>query len=96
VSGALLTVRVYDVADNTRRRKVHALLKQYGVAMQESAFEGRLTVNERARVVARVGRLLDLKADRFVMYTVPKDHEARVEELGIPRPKVEENGFWIV
>lgn len=95
MSGALLTVMVYDVADDARRRKVHALFKQYGVAMQESAFEGRLTVNERARVVARVGRLLDLKADRFVMYTVPKDHEERIEELGVPRPKVEENGFWM-
>jgi len=26
---------VYDVADDKRRRRIHALLKQYGAAMQE-------------------------------------------------------------
>ncbi len=96
MSGSLLTVMVYDVSDDARRRKVHKLLKQYGVAMQESAFEGRLTVAERTRVLVRVGRVIDLKADRFVMYTVPRDHEERIEELGLPWPKVEEKGFWIV
>ncbi len=31
MSGSLLTVMVYDVSDDARRRKVHKLLKQYGV-----------------------------------------------------------------
>ena len=96
MSGTVLTVMVYDVADDKRRKRLHALLKQYGVAMQESAFEGRLTVTERARVVSRVGRLIDPKADRFVMYTVPKDHEERIVALGLPRPQVDDPGFWVV
>lgn len=96
MSPTVLTVMVYDIADDNRRRKVHALLKQYGVAMQESAFEGRLTVTERHRVLERVRGVIDPKADRFVMYTVPKDHEARIQTLGLPRPQIADAGWFIV
>jgi len=67
-----------------------------GNTPQESAFEGRLTASERARVASRVGDVIDPKVDRFVMYTVPKDHEERVVALGVPRPVLDDPGFWIV
>lgn len=96
MSAGILTVMVYDVADDRRRRKLYALLKEYGEPVQESAFEGRLTQAERARLIARADRLVDRQVDRFVMYTVPKDHEARIHVVGAPRPALADPGFFLV
>ena len=96
MSASILTVIVYDVADDRRRTKLHALLKQYGVAVQESAFEGRLTPAERTRLLDRVEQILDTKADRFVLYTVPKDHEERIAVVGLARPAIPDPGYFLV
>ncbi len=96
MSTTTLTVLVYDVAHDGRRRKLHGLLRQYGTAVQESAFEARLSRSERSRLLARVERLLDPTVDRFVLYAVPSTHEAQIASVGLRRPEVGARTFFIV
>lgn len=96
MSGTLLTVLVYDIASDNRRTRFHALLKQYGVPIQLSAFEARLTAREREQLAAQARRLLDPAVDRFVMYTLPRDQEAKILVVGRERPPIEAPPYWVV
>jgi CRISPR-associated protein Cas2 len=96
VTASTLVVMVYDVADDKRRRRLNLLLQQYGVAVQESAFEGRLTRRERERLLARVAQVLDAAADRFSLYPIPRSHEREVVSVGLPRPELPDTWFYIV
>jgi CRISPR-associated protein Cas2 len=93
---ATLAVMVYDVADDKRRTKLHALLKQYGVAVQESAFEGRLTRTERDRLLERAQRILDEREDRFVIYSIANMQEEQICVVGKERPEIPDKTFFIV
>lgn len=91
-----LTLLVYDVSCNRRRRRLHKLLKEYGTPVQKSAFEARLTSAERKRVVERSRRLLEATTDRLYVYGVPAGAEAEIEAVGRPRPKVVHEQWVIV
>ena len=93
---ARLVILIYDVASNKRRTKLHALLKQYGVPVQESAFEARLTPSERTQLLGRIEELLVSKEDRFVMYVVPPAHEEAIAVVGQARPEVKARTYFIV
>ncbi|MEQ8768688.1 MAG: CRISPR-associated endonuclease Cas2 [Planctomycetota bacterium] len=91
-----LTVMIYDVTSDRRRDRLHALLKQYGVAVQKSAFEGRLTAAERTQLARLVKNLVNAAEDRFVMYTIPPAHEQRILEVGLPRPEIRNPDWYII
>lgn len=95
-AGVQLVVMIYDVACDKRRARVHALLKEYGVPVQKSGFEARLTIRERSAVLARVGRLLHAARDRFVLYVIGRDQERSIIALGQPRPKACSVDYFIV
>jgi CRISPR-associated protein Cas2 len=92
----ILTVMIYDVAEDGRRNRLFALLKQYGTAVQKSAFEGRLSVTERERLVKRAGELIDPATDRFIMYTVAAPQERNIVCIGQPRPTIISETYYIV
>jgi CRISPR-associated endonuclease Cas2 len=92
----MLTVLVYDVVSDTRRARLHALLKQYGQPIQKSAFEARLTAREREQLLRRVERLLDAREDRFVLYGITHDQEERIAVIGVPRPVLTDATFFLV
>ncbi len=96
MSASMLTVMVYDVASDARRNRLHALLKQYGEPVQKSAFEARLTPREREQLLQRAARLLDEKHDRFVLYPIAREQEARVAVVGTPRPELREPSYFLV
>jgi CRISPR-associated protein Cas2 len=91
-----LVVMVYDIANDQRRTKLHALLKEYGEPIQESAFEARLTIAERKHLLRRVGQLVDSVADRFVIYPIAREQEAGIVAVGIPRTEVKARSYYIV
>ncbi len=91
-----LVVMVYDIASDQRRTKLHALLKEYGEPVQESAFEARLTITERKHLLRRVGQLIDSAADRFVIYPIARDQEAGIIAMGMPRTEVKARSYYIV
>lgn len=92
----LLTVMVYDISDDWRRRKMHALLLEYGLPVQRSAFEGRLTAAERGRLATRAAPFIDPATDMLVIYTVAREQERAIRTIGIPRPPVHEQRWFIV
>ncbi len=96
MSGGLLTLVVYDVADDRRRTRLRELLRQYGVAVQKSAFEARLTDGERRGLVKRAARLVDPAADRVGFYTLAREQERGIVTLGAPRPVAESQPFFMV
>lgn len=96
ITGPGLWLVVYDIADDGRRRRVHALLKQYGEPTQESAFEARLTRAERRALIERATRLLDPAKDRLDLYPVVRAREEDIVSLGLPRVEVRPRTYWIV
>jgi CRISPR/Cas system-associated endoribonuclease Cas2 len=75
---------------------MHALPLEYGLPVQRSAFEGRLTAAERGRLAARAEPFIDPATDMLVIYTVPRDQERAIRALGMPRPPVHEQRWFIV
>lgn len=93
--GPMLWVIVYDVESDSRRR-LRALLKQYGEPVQYSAFEARLTRAERRALIERAGRIIDQNTDRLFLYPLVRAREDDVVELGQPRVEVERRTYWII
>jgi CRISPR-associated endonuclease Cas2 len=87
---------IYDVSSDRKRDKLHDLLKQYGVPVQKSAFEGRLTFIERQRLVREASRYIDIETDRFVLYTISKDQEKNIITTGLSRPEIPEERYFLV
>ncbi len=96
MSTAILCVMVYDVPDDRRRTRLHKLLKQYGSAVQYSAFEARLTPLERKQLLREAGHLLDIREDSFIIYPLAADQERGILQLGKARPQVTAPGFYLV
>jgi CRISPR-associated protein Cas2 len=91
-----LWVLVYDIAEDARRRRVHALLKQFGDPVQGSAFEARLTPAELRMLVDRATRLIDAQEDKLYAYPVSGVREADIVVVGRARPAIRRRTFWIV
>lgn len=96
MSSTSLSVMVYDVVSDRRRDRLHRLLCEYGVALQKSTFEARLTAGERKALLRQVGEIVDPGEDSFILYGVPRDQEDRIAVIGCPRPPVEAPTFFIV
>lgn len=93
---AALVVLVYDVTSDRRRNRLHQLLCEYGVPVQKSAFEARLTPAERKTFLAQVSGLVNPTEDSFIMYGVGKEQEQTIAAVGRPRPEVSVPRFFIV
>lgn len=96
MAGPVLTVLVYDVASDKRRGRIHKLLRQYGVAVQASAFEARLTPAERAALLRQIRGMIDDQEDSFIAYVVTHDQEERITAIGRPRPEAEAPKYFVV
>ena len=63
-----LWVVSYDVADDKRRRRVHALLSDYGVRVQWSVFECFIDAKTQQWLQANVVREIDIRHDSVRWY----------------------------
>lgn len=75
-------IGVYDISNEKTRRKVAAVLLEYGIRVQLSAFEIELEGNETEELTARIEDLLDATTDRFVLYPVDRRGQRRPLWLG--------------
>ena len=91
-----LVLAQYDIPCDKRRRRVAKILKADGVRVQKSAFEARLSLADRRRLVKRIERQLDLEEDRFTLYVIGKRQAEQIATLGLPRPKVDAREWWVV
>jgi CRISPR-associated protein Cas2 len=75
-------IGVYDISNERTRRKVAAVLLEYGIRVQLSAFEVELEGNETEEIKARIDALLDPTTDRFALYPVDRRGQRRPLWLG--------------
>lgn len=96
MNNTLLVVVVYDVVTDRRRRRLFQLLKQYGVPVQKSAFEARLTVRERESLLREVARLIDPETDRITLYPIAAPQEKGIGHIGPPRPETVNPDYYLI
>jgi CRISPR-associated protein Cas2 len=91
-----LCVLIYDIPCDRRRTKLHQLLKQYGEPVQKSAFEARLTMQERKELLRRARALLEESEDQLIVYRIGKGMEEGIEVIGPSRPEIGEGHYYVV
>jgi len=89
---------IYDVAttdeDGARRlRQVAKVCEQYGVRVQKSVFECRITESSHERLIAGLLEVIDSETDRLTIYEIPGTLRAIRTEFGRDSTKVD--GPWI-
>lgn len=83
-------VVMYDIGDETRLRKVHKLLRGWGIPMQYSVFRVRCTARELERMRFEVTSLLG-EEDRFTVVRLCPGCASRVSVRGAPVSPLEDD-----
>jgi CRISPR-associated protein Cas2 len=65
-----LYLAAYDVSDDGRLRQALHAVKGYATGGQKSVFECFLTDAEREELLGRVGEVIDVEDDRFMLVRV--------------------------
>lgn len=86
----------YDVADDKARTNLAKFLEGYGVRIQFSLFEARLTPGELKEVLAEAGKRIDTRFDRFDVYPIRADDIPRIRSVGRKRPDSATREFYLV
>ncbi len=77
----------YDIADPERLRKVHLVVKAFGVHVQDSVYEALLTPKERVRLEGKLRAVMNLAEDQVLFIDLGDAERATVDEisgLGLP------------
>lgn len=79
-----LYIVTYDIADQRRWRRVFKIMKGYGLWLQLSVFQCRLTARRRADLSARLEKEIHHKEDHVLIVDVgPAEKvDPKVESLG--------------
>ena len=59
---------IYDITDNKRRNRMAKFLEGYGVRVQKSAFEARLTKRRYTTMLIQAERIIDAETDSLRTY----------------------------
>ncbi len=74
----------YDIADPRRLRRVHRLVRDWGVPIQFSVFEIELKTLQLEKLLAELGKLIDTAEDKVTLYRLTPNQERIC--LGQPDP----------
>lgn len=77
----ILYLAAYDVSDDQRLRRALHVVKGYATGGQKSVYECFLTEPEREELLGRVGDVIDLDEDRFML--VRLEAQVSVRTLGV-------------
>jgi CRISPR-associated protein Cas2 len=83
----VLVIAVYDVAVE-RLDRVRGTLKQYMNWVQNSAFEGELSVGQLEELVLKLTDVIDQSADSVIIYTTSNPVWVRKRVLGVEKSEV--------
>ncbi len=72
----------YDIAKAKRWRKLYTLLKGYGVSVQYSVFECRLSARQQKKLMAEINAIVCAEEDRVSCYPICGQCDARVKIIG--------------
>ncbi|NJR63960.1 MAG: CRISPR-associated endonuclease Cas2 [Cyanobacteria bacterium CRU_2_1] len=82
----MLTLVVYDIADDRRRVKLANLLEGYGRRVQESVFECFLTFDEMKKLHQKVSGRVKPTEDNVRFYWIPSGALAKTLVIGSAAP----------
>ncbi|MCB1615855.1 MAG: CRISPR-associated endonuclease Cas2 [Pseudomonadales bacterium] len=83
-----LYLAAYDIRHPKRLYRMLQILKDYASGGQKSAFECYLSNHERKELMHRVGQVMDVEEDAFMVIRLR--HREEVETLGIAVKPVDE------
>jgi CRISPR-associated protein Cas2 len=83
----MLTVVVYDIPDDKRRRKLAKFLEGYGRRVQFSVFECFLTLDEMRLLHRLVQERVKAEEDNVRFYWISSDALTRVLTIGSVEPE---------
>ena len=75
-------VVAYDVADDSRRRKIAKILEQYGVRCNESVFECLLKISKINKMKQQLIKYSDENEDIILFYYLCKSCSMKRESIG--------------
>lgn len=78
----MFVVVSYDISEDSRRTKVHSVLKSYGQWMQFSVFECDLTETQYAKLRSRLAKLIKPESDSIRFYFLCVCCQGKVERIG--------------
>ncbi|MCL1467490.1 MULTISPECIES: CRISPR-associated endonuclease Cas2 [Argonema] len=78
----MFVVVSYDISEDSRRTKVHSVLKSYGQWMQFSVFECDLTETQYAKLRSRLAKLIKPESDSIRFYFLCACCQGKVERIG--------------
>jgi len=84
MSSGMFYIVCYDTPSDKRRRKLHKLLKNYAVAVQESVFETFLEGPRFDELVRRVEKVIDPTIDSVRIYGMTREAQRRMKVYGMP------------
>ena len=73
----------YDVTDDTRRTRIHDLLRNHGVRVQKSVFECILPEKKLQELQERLSRMIHPTVDSIRFYRMCRRCLTSVEVLGV-------------
>jgi len=91
----MLTVFVYDVSQNKRRRRISALLEGQLTRVQRSVFEGRLRRAAAEALAQRAAAHLG-PGDGLRLYTIGRRGAEDARSFGDGPPIAPDGDYWIV
>jgi len=91
----MMTLVVYDIADNRRRTKLATFLEGHGRRVQESVFECFLTLEEMRRLHQQVLRRIDPDEDNVRFYWIPSGAVAKSLAIGSAPPEPPPQAYFL-
>lgn len=91
----MLTLVVYDIADNRRRTRLAKFLEGYGRRVQESVFECFLSLDEMKRLHRQIERRVKADEDNVRFYWIPSGAVAKSLAIGSPKPAPPPNAYFL-
>jgi CRISPR-associated protein Cas2 len=73
----------YDIVDTKRRTKVANTLLNYGVRVQYSVFECRISMDQKRELQRKIEKIIHLEEDIVCIYYQCADCYQKKEHLGI-------------
>ncbi len=58
----------YDISNDLRLRKVHAIVRDFGQAIQYSVFLARLSESQKAELLRRLGHVIHHEEDQVLLF----------------------------
>jgi CRISPR-associated protein Cas2 len=90
-----LYLAVYDVTEDRERTKVADILECYGVRIQKSAFEVRLSKGHRSRLLGEF-KALNLESGWVAIYRVDEGARRHTAGLAPENPLAEEHHGYVL